>query len=86
MEALSTHFLVPLCLCAFDSSISYFVYMCEYKYVSIDRRPSHSMTIKINFHYKIRRKQAKNKEIHNEIQWPIVIVCIAALARKDQHS
>lgn len=43
MEALSTHFLAPFMFTRFRCSDFFF---CEY----IDRRPRHSMTIKINFH------------------------------------
>lgn len=63
MEALSTRF--P------------FVFVRVHSFLSPRNRTVAAIVywamIKINFHNKISRNEAKNKAIYNEIQWPIVL-------------
>ena len=63
MEALSTHF--P------------FVFVRVHSFLSSGNKSVAAIVywtmIKINFHNKISRNEAKNKAIYNEIQWPIVL-------------
>lgn len=63
MEALSTHF--P------------FVFVRVHSFLSSRNKSVAAIVywtmIKINFHNKISRNEAKNKATYNEIQWPIVL-------------